>query len=109
MCVCGIVAALCVIMASSVTPPASWSLHGDGAPARPRWDSWLTRLRTRPSLNTRQQLMLRMRRIGLGVASATTAAVAAGCYYDDDTRRSLAIGGVGTLCRLFVRGLNNVT
>lgn len=53
--------------------------------------------------------MLRMRRIGLGVASATTAAVAAGCYYDDDTRRSLAIGGVGTLCRLFVRGLNNVT
>ena len=40
---------------------------------------------------------------------AGAAAAAAAAYYDDESRRSLLISGVGSVCRLFMRGLNNLT
>lgn len=53
-----------------------------------------------------------MRRVlprALATAGAGSAAVATAAYYDDDVRRTVAIGLVGSVCRLFIRGGNNLT
>lgn len=45
----------------------------------------------------------------LAAAGAGGGAAAIACYLDDDTRRTLTIGTVGTLCRAFILGLNRMT
>lgn len=47
-------------------------------------------------------------RVGLGVAGTSGAAYVAAAY-DDDARRALAIGSIGTLCRIFMRQTNSLT
>jgi monolysocardiolipin acyltransferase len=41
--------------------------------------------------------------------AAGTVTTAAAAYFDDDIRRSVAIAAVGSACRAFIRGTNNVT
>jgi monolysocardiolipin acyltransferase len=50
--------------------------------------------------------MARLVRRALAAGSVGAAAAA---YYDDEVRRSIIMGSVGAVCRLFVRGTNNLT
>ena len=49
-----------------------------------------------------------MRRAAAAAAGTATAAAAA-AYYDEEVRRSLAIGVIGSACRLLIRGANKLT
>eukprot|EP00962_Isochrysis_galbana_P060069 scaffold34051_cov124-Isochrysis_galbana.AAC.1 len=49
-----------------------------------------------------------MRRAAAGVAAAGVVGTSIASYFDDDTRRAVAIGIMGPVCRLVVRGLNHL-